>query len=152
MRFPSSTSRSPIRLSAFRNIALLAILATAVGLGATEASASEPGNSWSGGWDWDGLFPPGAFVSNNWFPIPTAWALEVKGNSISENVLVSNYYPPPREPWCGITSQPSLADCHNFNLSLHEWTHDFLNIPDANPLPNNLPAFPQACASSCLVM
>ena len=145
-RLPRLPSSAVVRSTIVRSTVVF------LGMVLVGASAEASGDSWSGGWDWDGFYTATQFVASNWRPAAKDWALDLAEGSLTDAQLVDAYYPPPREPWCGSGPSPSVADCRNFRLSLNDWTHDFLDISDAEPLPAGLPSFPKACISSCIAM
>lgn len=91
------------------------------------------------GWDWEE-----EFSSRFWRNDSLAWAQDIHPEYINTNVLEYDFTPPPREMWCGV-GRPSATDLQIHQALLNEWLRDFLNIPQGQPLPQNLPQFPPEC-------
>ena len=86
-----------------------------------------------------------------WMGFNLNWASSIHPNTPSWFYLQRHVSPPPRELWCvpgsGVTDTPQ--DCQIFHDLLDDWTRDYLDVAPGGPLPPDLAAFPQECASTC---
>jgi hypothetical protein len=92
-------------------------------------------------WTWDdevGL--------REWHPDSLDWASAVHPNHPDPALIAGISAPPPREMWCvGDNNPPNNTDLDTFDDLLTDWLHDYLDIPDQDPLPMPLSVFPAEC-------
>lgn len=84
------------------------------------------------GWDWES-----EEFYRDWRSETLNWASSIHPDKPSPMLLLALAEPPPREMWCledGNTT-PSNFDLSTFDKLLDEWLHDYLDIPDEDPVP-----------------
>jgi len=108
------------------NIATLALLS---------ASSAHASNEWE--WTTEA-------TNREWRESSLEWASDAHPQSPSQLLLLVTTQPPPREMWCLGNGAPTQNDLDTFNDLVDEWLHDYLDIPDTEPLPT-INVFPAEC-------
>lgn len=80
-----------------------------------------------------------------WRPDTLNWASDLHPQSPSPLILMATTPPPPREMWCVDDANPTPADLDIYDDLLEEWLHDYLDIPDEDPIPLFYMNIPEEC-------